>query len=405
MRGGKSVWGCMEGLQLSLDYPGNRGLICRWELPSLKRTTLTSLNEFLPIGIIKHHNKKEGIIELINGSSILYMGLKPSSEHSALERLKSLELGWFFIDEATEIEKRFFDLLKTRLSLKLPSGKFPYYRGLLASNPEPGWVRDTFVDQSLDSHEFIPALPSENPHLNPDYIKETTRDLPPELAKKYLEGSWDVMLKGMYVFPYEWVKVAAEAKLKRGEPCEFGVDIAREGGDENAVACRWGNVVRVIYTSSFQKTMKTAGEIALLIEKEKPDRVRIDTVGVGAGVYDRLEELEYRVEEFKAGNKPGDPEKYFNLKAEVYWRFRKLLERGQVDLENDPKLIAQFAAVQYDVQSDKRIKIWSKDKMKSKGLRSPDRAEAVITAFFGRPQEVKEGGAMTREEMEAVFDD
>ena len=365
---------------------------------------LTSLNEFLPTEIIKHHNKKDGIIEFINGSSILYMGLKPSSEHSALERLKSLELGWFFIDEATEIEKRFFDILKTRLSLKLPNGKFPRYRGLLASNPEPGWIRDTFVDQHLDNHKFISALPSENPHLNPDYIKETTRDLPSELVKKYLEGNWDVMLKGMYVFPYEYIKTAVETTVKPGESCGFGVDVAREGGDENAVACRRGYRVRIIYTSQYQKTMKTAGEIAVLIDRDKPSKVRVDTIGVGAGVHDRLEELDYPVEEFKAGNKSSEPEKYYNLKAEVYWKFRELLENGLVDLPNDPILIAQLAAVQYENLSDKSIKIWSKDKMKSKGLKSPDRAEAVITSFFGR-ETIARSSAVSSSDNEAAFKD
>ena len=256
----------------------------------------------------------------------------------------------------------------------------------------------------LSDYRFVRALPRDNPYT-PDGYEQNLRDnFPAEWVEKYLEGSWDVMLKGMYVFPYEWVKMAAEVKLEKGDPCEFGVDVAREGGDENAVACRWGYRVRIIYTSKFQKTMKTAGEVAIEIDREKPSKVRVDTVGVGGGVHDRLEELNYPVEEFKAGSKPGEGEKYFNLKAEVYWRFRELLEKGMVDIDNNPKLIAQFSAIQYDVQSDKRIKIWSKDKMKGKGLKSPDRAEAVITAFFGKPEREKEG-AMTKEEMEAVFED
>jgi len=393
MGGGKSAWMVNEAIQLSLDFPGNRGYLCRYESVTFDKTTLLTLQKFLPEEIISNHNKSKKFYELKNGSVIYYGGLKGTQSDKPFDRIKSMELGWFGIDEATELPNdEYFLILLSRLRHRTPDGKLVRYKGLLASNPEPGWVRTKFIDDIGDNYRFVSALPRENPHNPEDYEQSLRDNFPSEWVDKYLEGSWDVMLKGMYVFPYEWVKMAAETKLARGEPCEFGVDVAREGGDENAVACRWGNRVNVIYTSSFQKTMKTAGEIAVLIDRDKPSKVRVDTVGVGGGVHDRLEEQEYPVEEFKAGSKPGDPEKYFNLKAEVYWKFRELLEKGLVDIDNDPKLIAQFAAVQYDVQSDKRIKIWSKDKMKGKGLKSPDRAEAVITAFFGKAQEAKEGG-------------
>lgn len=381
MRGGKSVWGCMEGLQLSLDYPGNVGLICRWELPSLKRTTLVSLFQFLPEELIKYHNKQEGLIKLINGSKIYYMGLKPSSEHSALERLKSLELGWFFIDEATEIEKRYFDLLKTRLSLKLPNGKFPRYRGLLASNPEPGWVRETFIDQKLDDHTFIPALPSENPHLSPDYIENLRKNLPPDLIKKYIEGDWDVMEGSNYIFPYSLIKQAVERKLEKSDPCEGGIDIARFGGDKNVMAVRWGPVVRIVYMSVFQDTMKTTGEIARKLDEFEPVISKIDTVGIGAGVYDRLKEQNYPVAEVIGGEKPDDTEHFYNRRAENHWGFRERLESGNIDLPNDPELISQLAGIKYTIMSDRRVKVETKEDMKKRGMKSPDKADAVIMAF------------------------
>jgi len=381
MRGGKSVWGCNEGLQLSLEYPGNRGLVCRWELPSLKRTTLTTLFEFLPDELIKHHNRQDGIIELLNGSSILYMGLKPSSEHSALERLKSLELGWFFIDEATEVEKRYFDVLTTRLSLRLPNGTFPRYRGLLASNPEPGWVRETFIDQALEDHAFIPALPTDNPHLSPDYIVNLTKTLPEPLVKKYLEGDWDVLEGENYLFPYAWIKAANEREGPQSDMCEAGVDVARFGGDFNVVAIRRGGMVTIPYVTHFQDTMQTAGEVAQVLDNEKPSLVKVDSVGVGAGVCDRLREQGYKVSEVVGGGKPYDSERFYNVRAENHWVFRERLEHGMVGLPNDPELTAQLAGIKFTVSSDRRIKVESKEDMKKRGLRSPDKADAVIMAF------------------------
>ncbi len=404
-----------EAIQLSLDYPGNRGYLCRYENVTLKKTTLITLQKFLPSGLVSNHNKSEQFYELRNGSIIHYGGLK-GSEGEGIDRIKSMELGWFGIDEATQLPNNdFFLILLSRLRHRLPDGSLPYYKGLLASNPEPGWVRTAFIDTKKKSYKFISALPRDNPYNPPDYEQIMRENFPAEWVDKYLEGSWDVMLKGMYVFPYEWVKMAVERTIKPGEPCEFGVDVAREGGDENAVGCRRGYRVRIIYTSQYQKTMRTAGEVALLIDKEKPSKVRVDTVGIGAGVHDRLEELDYNVEEFKAGYAPNeeklrDGEKkeevinYFNLKAEAYWKFRLLLEKGLVDLPDDPTLIAQFSSVQYEIQSDKKIKIWSKDKMKTKGLKSPDRAEAIIMSFFGR-ETIVMSGAVSKSDNEAAFED
>lgn len=389
MGGGKSVWLCMEGNMLSIEYPGNVGLICRWELSSLKRTTLETYWKFTPPELIKHHYRQDGIIELINGSKIIYMGLKPSSAMNTLERLKSLELGWFAIDEATEIQKPIFDLLKTRLRLRLPNGTFPRYRGLLASNPEPGWVRETFIDQDLPDHRFIPALPSDNPHLSPDYIEQLKQDLPPELVQKYIEGSWDVIEGDDYIFPYSWLRAAATREMEASEPLEAGIDIARFGGDKNSVAMRWGPVVEIVYRSSFQDTMRTSGEIANVLDEYQPVDAKIDSVGVGAGVFDRLYEQGYRVSEVKGGSAAYNPERFINIRAENHWGFRERLEAENVDLPDEPGVVSQMAGIKYKTQSDRRIQVESKQDMKKRGLKSPDDSDAIINAFGRSSQQGK----------------
>lgn len=381
MGGGKSVFGCMEGLMLSLEYPGNVGLIGRWELSSLKRTTLVEFFRFCPAELIKHHSKAEGKIELINGSVIYYMGFKPSSGVNLIERLKSLALGWFFVDEATEVPKEIFDILKTRLRLRLPDGTYPRYRGLLASNPEPGWVRSTFIEQSLDGHVFIPALPEDNPFLSPDYVTELEKTLPPELIQKYLKGNWDVIIGSNYIFPYSLIKAAVDRELERSSPRESGIDVARFGGDMNVMANREGPVVDIAYTSRFQDTMKTTGELALELDKFKPKHAKVDSVGVGAGVYDRLKEQGYPVLEVVGGGSPRDRERFLNVRAENHWGFRERLESGNIDLPDRQMLISQLAGIKYTIQSDRRVKVESKEDMKKRGMSSPDEADGVINAF------------------------
>jgi hypothetical protein len=143
-------------------------------------------------------------------------------------------------------------------------------------------------------------------------------------------------------------------------------------------------VIRILRTSAFVNTMQTVGEIALLIDKEKPEIVRVDTIGVGAGVYDRLREQKYPVEEFVAGAGPKDNERYLNLRTEAHWLFRERLEAGNVDLPDDSQLTAQLSGIQYKIRSDKKIQVESKEEMKKRGLKSPDKADAVIMAFIGK---------------------
>lgn len=191
MGGGKSRALCEEGLQLSLDYPGNFGVIARQTLPELKATTLiTFFNETLPEGSVKHkalvakYNRTEGLLTLKNGSKILFTGL----DNDNTDKIKSMNLGWFAIDEATEVSEDIFNMFCTRLRLKLPNIR---YFGLLASNPEPGWVKRRFIDKQLNDHIFVPALPKENPHLPQDYIKRFA-NLPDHWQRRYLDGNWDV---------------------------------------------------------------------------------------------------------------------------------------------------------------------------------------------------------------------
>jgi hypothetical protein len=378
--GGKSVWGVMDGLQLSYEFPGNVGLICRWELPALRRTTLDTFFKFCPQSLIAHHNKVEGLIHLVGGSKILYMGLKPSSDYNALTRLGSLDLGWFFIDEAPEVPKKYFDMLKTRLRLRLPDGSFPRYRGMLAGNPTPGWVRDIFIDQDLPDHAFIPALPNDNPHLPPGYIDQLIQDLPPELIERLVKGNWDVWEGDNYIFPYSWVKAAIDRELVPEDPIEAGVDVGG-GSAETVGAIRRGPVVRLPLISRHKNTMTSTGEIAQFIEDGAPRITKIDSVGIGQPVYDRLRELKYKVVPIIGGGSAKKAERFVNAKSENHWGLRMKLEAGTVDLPNDRKLRSQLVSIQYDTQSDRRIAVETKKARAARSLESPDRADAVINAF------------------------
>lgn len=186
---GKTIVLCAEVIRLALMFPKNRILFCRHEYKSFKQSTLVELEDMLPPERVKKKNLIDGEVHLDNGSIILLSGLENK------DKIKSYNLGAFAIDEVTETTSDIFNMLRSRLRL----GHIPDNRrfGLCASNPEPGWVKDLFVDpyfnkNELPDHAFIPALPTDNPHLPKDYIEGLRRVYPPLWVTKYLEGSWEV---------------------------------------------------------------------------------------------------------------------------------------------------------------------------------------------------------------------
>lgn len=203
--GGKSRAICAEALRLSFLYPYNRGFLCRAEAEAFRRTTLNTLlgaiqevEDMMGQKIIAHngHNQTKKEIHLINGSLIMYGGLGVTPEDQ--DRIKSLEIGWYGVDEASEAPHKVVAMLKARLRLKLPDGTFPRYFGMYASNPEPGWLKDEFVTPTqlgypLEDHIFVQSLIRDNPWLPPNYLDELKRDNPAPWVKRYVEGSWDAV--------------------------------------------------------------------------------------------------------------------------------------------------------------------------------------------------------------------
>jgi len=193
MGGGKTRWLCEMGLLLSVKFPGNFGLLARQSGPALKLSTQeVFFDEVLIKGsrewknLKAKFNKSEGLLvleALDPPSKIWFTGLDSDN----VERVKSLNLGWFGIDEATEVAESIFMMLCTRLRRKgIPK---EFRKGLVSANPEAGWIKRRFLDQKLGNHKFIQANYKDNPHLPDDY-PDLFNSMPTRWREKYLLGNW-----------------------------------------------------------------------------------------------------------------------------------------------------------------------------------------------------------------------
>jgi len=180
-RGGKTFAGCQEAYKHSWLYPNNCGIIFRKDFTDLRDTTMKTFFEIVPQDFIKSYNKSEHHVVFKNGSEVYFKYLKDGAS------LGSLNLGWWFIDEAEEVTEEIFIYLQGRLSLVNTACK-----GWLVSNPPntDHWIYKRFEAEKTDDYSSFHASTYENAEYLPDGYIKSLEKLPDSWRKKYLEGQY-----------------------------------------------------------------------------------------------------------------------------------------------------------------------------------------------------------------------
>jgi phage terminase large subunit len=192
-------------------------------------------------------------------------------------------------------------------------------------------------------------------------------------------------------------------------PKVLGVDVATTG--RTVLILRQG--CKILWDQWFfsKGVEEVAAIVSGFMDKEQPDAVFVDSVGVGAGVYGLLRHTHHRViaangahavPEFPDG--PGElpaDQIYWNMRACMYGRMREWLRtvgclplRAQVAAEVETQYVGLGKELQqpfwrYAVRGGYTlILIESKDDMKERGIGSPDEADALSLTFYApvRPQ-------------------
>lgn len=193
------------------------------------------------------------------------------------------------------------------------------------------------------------------------------------------------------IIPLSWAETAARRSAENPPtdndlPIELGVDVARYGGDETVIAVRHGSKHTRTERFRGQDLMQTVNTVVAITNEERASAIKVDGVGVGGGVVDRLSELGLPVVDVNVGQAASDPEQFPNLRAELWWMFRNRLDpnakpEDQVSIMQDDELLSQLSAPQYSFDSRGRVVVERKEDMARRGIKSPDIADAVILAF------------------------
>ena len=181
-------------------------------------------------------------------------------------------------------------------------------------------------------------------------------------------------------------RYSAEAFDNAGD-LELGVDVSRFGDDETVVFARRGNQVRPPYVFRKLDNYEVADRVMNIADELRRGyeevTVRVDEIGIGSGVVDILRrQSRLSVIGVNVGESSWD--KRFNRRRdEVWWNLRDFLLAGG-SLPPDAKLEGELSGPTYSYTASQKIQVESKDELKKRLKRSPDRADALCLAVWKR---------------------
>lgn len=290
----------------------------------------------------------------------------------------------FLIDEASGVEEIIFEVGEGSMST-------PGAKTIMTGNPTrtSGKFHSAFhgdrANWSVHHISIIDMIERGVEHVNPKYpaLVASRHGIDSNVYRVRVLGEFPTSEDDV-VIPLYLVEQAVRREVQPTGRYIWGVDPARFGDDRTALCKRRGNVVREPVKFWRKKnTMQVAGLIKIEYDeaKLKPDEIMIDTIGIGAGVYDRLKEQDLPVRSVNVAESASVKDRYVRLRDELWFAGKEWFEKQHCSLIDQPELIAELTAVKYDVTSAGKIKVESKDEMKGRGLRSPDLADSFLITF------------------------
>ncbi len=157
-----------------------------------------------------------------------------------------------------------------------------------------------------------------------------------------------------------------------------GLDIARYGDAHSLLAAQSSYRWAPLKSWPPQSTTQLKGEVVEEVERLGINRLLADESGLGGGPVDDLQWLLSGVQGFNGGARAFQPAKFNNLRSEMYWHLRKLLELGIPYLPDNDRLEGQLTAIRYSYLPGGQRRVETKDEMRARGIQHMDEADGVM---------------------------
>jgi hypothetical protein len=178
-----------------------------------------------------------------------------------------------------------------------------------------------------------------------------------------------------------------DVALTESEPIYWGLDVARFGVDDSALAKRQGNTLLepiIVYKSMdlMELVGRVKAEYDALQNPDQPTYIFVDSIGLGAGVADRLRELKLPAIDVNVSEKPSLEGPHGSLRDELWFKVKAWFTGRNCTIPaNSDRLVSELSTVKMMYASNGKLKAESKDQMRKRGLPSPDLADALCMTF------------------------
>ena len=413
-RGSGKSWAMADYLILQLLTNPNKNLVClRQVQKSIKHSSKKLLEDRIRhYGLSKYFLIQNTEIKMTKGKGIIiFQGLQ---DHTA-DSIKSLEgFDYAWVEEAQNITEWSLDLL-------IPTIRKTGSELLFTWNPRyRSDAVETLFREKSNNAVLIHANYTDNPFV-PDTIIQEAEEMrianPEKYNHIYLGGYLESSEAS--IIPKRWIMACIDAHLKlnidyKGTK-KIGYDVADSGEDKNAIIATYGNLATLcdVWQAGKDEIVDSAERVEGWAKALKTDLVVYDSIGVGAGIGSifKKHRVPFKYLGFNAGGTVQYPrqiykgnktnqEHFANVKAQAWFTVadRMMQTYNRVvkgidcpddviisissKMDNLEDLIEELSAPQELADKRGRVMVEPKDKLKERGIPSPNIADAFIMAFF-----------------------
>jgi phage terminase large subunit len=313
-------------------------------------------------------------IKNARGSYFIFRGLKDMRSSTQIKSLEGFDI--FFLEEGATVSMESLDLVLPTLR-KEGSEFWAVYNPISDSDPittrlwnsdRTDMIRVELEPGAIDNPWWTTALQSEmEAHFesDPDEALHVWHGLPRK------QGLRSVMSR-------EAIREAMNRVPVYAGDLALGVDVARFGDDKTVFCLRQGMSVKTLKSVAKMDTHEVALIAWDLVERNRHVPIKVDDSGVGGGVSDKLRHLGANVFMVNFGSAASDKKKFTSVADEMWFNF----PIEMTIIPNDKELLEELSGRQYIYTSDERRKIEPKEQFKKRIGRSPDKADALVLAYY-----------------------
>jgi len=393
--------------QIAQEYK-TRVLCVRRFQNKIKESVYTLIKDQIDNFGFDGYKKLATTIEHENGSEFVFYGIERN-----IDEIKSFEgADVLWIEEAHNLTKEQWEILEPTIR-KQNSEIWISFNGRLITD----FVWQNFIVDPPKNSMVRWINYTDNPFLS-DTLRESIKELKEKDFERYEHVYLGKPLSDddAVIIKRSWVEAAIDFHLKYDGEMQgakvLGYDVADSGDDKNAVTICDGAIITDCYEwqGGENELKKSADRVRIEAIKHRA-KVVYDSIGVGAHTGSTLQAANFNdFAGFNAGGKVIKPsqkyngvknKEYFsNIKAQAWWlvadRLRNTydyLHNGNKNYSSDDlisvsskinnieSLMTELTTPRRDFDKAGRVKVESKDDLKKRDVKSPNKADSFIMAL------------------------